>query len=290
MSILRKLVAVAVLPLALVALAEDDDDSAPEKDDDGEQTAEKSSAPEAGFAPYQTILDRKPFGPEPANFDPDAPPGSAAAAQGGGAAEDAEAERSAEEQQIVSSVRVSVLNVTPSGAVAVGFTDSSTQPPANYYLKVGEKRDAWEVKDADPSEQTVVLLKNGIEATLKVGEGVAADGNGKKKRPGPSPMRPVAQNNQAGKGGHVSAMERLRARRMRSAEDLKAEEERREAAAAEAKKNAAQAAAEREQQREALMQIQEELRRQREEREQREAQEKQQDGQQEVQQGEANDT
>ena len=103
-----------------------------------------------------------------------------------------------EEQQIVASVRVSVLNMTPAGAVAVGFTDSSVQPPKHYYLKVGDKSDIWEVKDADPAEQTVVLVKNGVEATLKVGEGTP-DGKGAK----------------AGKaGGGMLARNRLMAGRM----------------------------------------------------------------------------
>ena len=247
-----------------------------------EANNEGDAAPKAGAAagsfessPYQTILNRMPFGDPPPNFNPDALPGTAAAGAAAAGAE--EAQLSEDEQQIVSSVRVSILNVTPSGAVAVGFTDSSVQPAVNYYLKVGDKRDVWEVKMADPAEQTVVLVKNGIEATLKVGEGVA---EGDKKAKGGRPMLSsrglVRPGGQAGNNApQVSAMERLRARRMRSAEDLKAEEDRREAAAAEARKNAAQAAAEREQQREALMQIQEELRRQREEREQRAAQEAQ---------------
>lgn len=265
------LAAVPLLAFGQTA-ADDDDDGTPPKAD---------VAATDGFAPFQTILDRMPFGPLPPNFNPDAPPGTAMA--GAAAAGEGMAEITEDEQQIVSSVRVSILNVTPSGAVAVGFTDSSAQPPANYYMKVGEKRDVWEVKEADPSEQTVVLVKNGVEATLKVGEGVAG-GDKKAPRGGrmTPPTRPLmrAGGVEAGGGGtHVTAMERLRARRQKSVEDLKAEEARREAAAAEERKNAAQAAAEREQQREALMQIQEELRRQREEREQRaalEAQEKQQ--------------
>ena len=260
------LAAVPLLALGQEANDDDDDDATP-----------KAGAAADSFAPYQTILDRMPFGPLPPNFNPDAPPGTAAASAG--ATGEEEVQLTEDEQQIVSSVRVSILNVTPSGAVAVGFTDSAAQPPMNYYMKVGEKRDVWEVKEADPAEQTVVLVKNGVEATLKVGEGVAG---GDKKGKGARPMPMAMTRGQARMGGlqegnapHVSAMDRLRARRMRSVEDLKAEEARREAAAAEERKNAAQAAAEREQQREALMQIQEELRRQREEREQRAAQEAQ---------------
>ena len=275
MRLIWKVTMLAAVPLLVLGQEADGGDD----DDDATQKA----GAEEGLGPYETILKRMPFGPLPPNFNPDAPPGTAA---GPSAAENEEAQLTEDEQQIVSSVRVSILNVTPSGAVAVGFTDSAAQPPANYYMKVGEKRDVWEVKEADPAEQTVILVKNGVEATLKVGEGVA--GGDKKGRGGrPMPMArggmPRAGGSEpAGNGPHVSAMDRLRARRMRSVEDLKAEEARRAAAEAEERKNAAQAAAEREQQREALLQIQEELRRQREEREQRAAQEAQ-----EKQQGEA---
>ncbi len=271
MRLIWKMTMLAAVPLLVLgqeADGGDDDDDATPKADAG-----------AGLGQYETILKRMPFGPLPPNFNPDAPPGTAA---GSAAAENEEAQLTEDEQQIVSSVRVSILNVTPSGAIAVGFTDSAAQPPANYYMKVGEKRDVWEVKEADPAEQTVVLVKNGVEATLKVGEGVA--GGDKKAKAAARSMPSSPRGLMRAAGGpesrpHLSGMDRLRARRMRSVEDMKAEEDRREAAAAEARKNAAQAAAEREQQREALMQIQEELRRQREEREQRaaqEAQEKQQ--------------
>ena len=289
MSLARKLVLMAVVPLLAMGQSEPSEDEA----------VPGGSAPDEGFTPYQTILERMPFGPLPPNFNPDAPPGSASAASGadGGAGEVVQTE---EEQQIVASVRVSVLNMTPAGAVAVGFTDSSVQPPKHYYLKVGDKSDIWEVKDADPAEQTVVLVKNGVEATLKVGEGTP-DGKGAKAGKAGGGMlarnRPMAGRMAAGGGDgqwqdararHPSGLALLRDRRRRSLEDMKAEDARREAAAAQARKDAdqarkdaAQAAAEREQQREALLQIQEELRRQREEREQRaarEAQENQQQG------------
>jgi len=249
-------------------------------DDEDDATPPADATPNAasGFEQYKSILDRMPFGPLPPNFDPDAPPGTPAnAAIATKSAEELEEELSEDEQQIVASVRVSILNVTPSGVAAVGFTDSSAQPPMHYYMKVGEKRDIWEVKEADPAEQTVVLLKNGVEATLKVGEGVAA-GSGNKKKAAAHPPRVVARAGGRENNAPVprmSGMEQLRARRRRSAEDLQEEEARREAAREEARKDAAKAAAEREQQRAALLQIQEELRLQREERAQRVAQEAQ---------------
>ena len=275
MSFVRKLMVMAVVPWLAIGQSEPSEDGA----------ASGGSAPDEGFTPYQTILERMPFGPLPPNFNPDAPPGSASAA-GGADGEAGEVVQTEEEQQIVASVRVSVLNMTPAGAVAVGFTDSSVQPPKHYYLKVGDKSDIWEVKDADPAEQTVVLVKNGVEATLKVGEGTP-DGKGAKAGKAGGGMlarnRLMAGRMAAGGGDgqgqdararHPSGLALLRDRRRRSLEDMKAEDARREA-------GAAQAAAEREQQREALLQIQEELRRQREEREQRaarEAQENQQQG------------
>lgn len=288
MSFARKMMLLAIVPLLVLG-------QEAESGDEADKATPKVDMPE-GFAPYQTILDRLPFGPLPPNFNPDAPPGtppSPGNAAGSDGANASETELTEDEQQIVASVRVSILNVTPSGAAAVGFTDSSVQPPVHYYMKVGEKRDVWEVKDADPAEQTVVLLKNGVEATLKVGEGVAG-GDSKKKPPArtASPRALARASAREGGGGpapRMSAMERLRARRRQSDEDLKAEEARREAAAAEVRKNAAQAAAqaaqaaaEREQQREALLQIQEELRRQREEREQRAASEAQEKPQEEA--------
>ena len=285
MGFVRKLVLLVAVPM--MALGQTND----------EEQAE-APAPGNDFARYQTILERMPFGPEPPNFNPDAPPGSAAAAAAAAAANGEEEETLTEDvQQIVSAVRISVLNVTPSGAVAVGFTDSSVQPAANYYMKVGEKRDVWEVKEADPAEQTVVLVKNGVEAPLKVGEGAPPGGKGAKVsagagRPRMLPRHPQQQAAGNAPSGPQDPMARWRAQhanRRRSAEEMKAEEERREAAAAEARKEAAKAAAEREQQREALMQIQEELRRQREEKEQRAAQEAQERQQQETQSEEVNE-
>ena len=249
--------------------------------------------PADGFAPYQTILDRMPFGPVPPGFDPEAPPRGVAGAQGAaGEAGTLEAQQAEEETRLAAAVRVSVLNVTPSGAVAVGFTDSSAQPPVHYYLKVGETREAWHVKAADPAEQTVVLVKDGIEAELKVGEGTSGGGrsaetgrSGAARAHAPMTLQASKQDAAApaAAGRPLDLRERLRARRLRTIRDIQNED----AAAAKAKEAAAraeeerkaaaeQAAAERAQQREALMAIQEELRRTREAREAQEATKQQQ--------------
>ena len=239
------------------------------------------------FDRYQTIIDRKPFGPEPVNFDPEATPGSAAAnvaAEGEMTAE----QRTAEEQQLASNVRVSILNVSPAGVVKVGFTDSSANPAENYYLAVGASQNGWNVKSADPASESVTLVKDGVEVTVKLGE--TAGGGGKGGAAKQASARP-AGNRLAGRrlapleAGRVSGppqslggLARLRQRRMELAERervdaarkreadaaAKAEREEREAREAEEKQRAAE---ERAQQREALLQIQEQLRKQREERE-----------------------
>ncbi|MGN0847806.1 MAG: hypothetical protein ACI4RA_10545 [Kiritimatiellia bacterium] len=250
--------------------------------------AAESTPPEADkpadpkFERYRTIMDRMPFGPEPANFNPDAPGTAGAGAAGTGAMDPAAAEamKSQEEQQILASVRVSALNVTPSGKIAVGFVDSSKQPAGTYYLKVGETRDGWTVKSADARDMKVTLEKDGVEATLALGEG--SDGGQDAKKGGGNRLRPqLGQLNRAGllrartatadmpaANGGGSAFANLRARRAQKDAERREEAERQAAAAEQAKADRERAAAEREQQRMALLQIQEELRRQREAKEQ----------------------
>lgn len=259
--------------------------------EDADAAEKDRPSTDAGFERYRTIIDRKPFGPEPANFDPDAPGSRGGAAGGGGAVDPAaqEAMKAQEEQKIIASVRVSALNVTPSGKIAVGFTDASKQPSGTYYLKVGETRDGWTVKAADARAMKVTLEKDGVEATLGLGEG-SADGGKVKTVAGAAVRPPVGRLARAGllrpvalsasappgasaaPGGSIASLRARRAqkeaeaeaRRKAAAEQAQAE---REKAAAEREK----AAAEREQQLQQLQQIQEELRRNREERQQREA-------------------
>lgn len=257
------------------------------------QTATEGGATAADpkFERYRTIMDRMPFGPEPVNFNPDAPGGRGGGAGGGPEGGDPaaqEAMKSQEEQRILAAVRISALNVTPSGKIAVGFTDSSKQPAGNYYLKVGETRDGWTVKAADAREMKVTLARDGVEATLGLGEGSSEAGGGKDGKKGAGSLRakhthmaqaglmrpamaPVADEPAAG----GSAIANLRARRAQKDAERREEAARQAAAAEQAQadreKAAAErerAAAEREQQREALLQIQEELRRQREAKEQ----------------------
>ena len=275
------------LPLALLAEDEEPEAVVPSPDDDAE-TAETVTDP--GFERFKTILDRMPFGRPPPGFNPDAPGGSVDGKPG--TAEEAEAVAEAEasevEQQIISSVRVSMLNRTADGRVFVGFTDSSVQPAKNYMLELGEKREQceWQVVDADPDNRQVTLSKGGVEATLKVGGGAGSSDDKKAKdgeegekvaaRPGPfrgrmPPRAPVAESEEA-EDRKMSALDRVRARRQRNLEMQRAEMEQRRQADEQAKKEREQekkeremAAEERKAQLDQLMQIQEELRRQREE-------------------------
>jgi flagellar biosynthesis GTPase FlhF len=245
---------------------------------------------------YQTIVERKPFGPEPVNFNPEAAPGSAANAMGD-AGEMTQAQRTVEEQQLASSVRVSMINVTPSGAIAVGFTDSSVSPAENYYLIVGRSQNGWTLKSADPSTESVTLEKGGIDVTVKLGETSGGKGKGTRLSQANRPMTlqsrgetPAASSPEtalqaASKvpfGAPMGGLARLRMRRaeMRAKAQIEAEKkaqaaavaaaEREEREAREAEEKRARAereardAEEREQQREALRQIQEQLRKDRE--------------------------
>lgn len=300
---------VALLPAFLCA-AETDAGKSPAAEESTNAVPEAAEAPaDPNFERYRVILDRMPFGPEPANFNPDTP-GTRGGASAGEAGEldpaAQEAMKSQEEQKILATVRVSALNVTPSGKIAVGFTDSSKQPAGTYYLKVGESRDGWTVKSADAREMKATLEKDGVEATLGLGEGGDSGKDGKKGGKGAGGalrpqlgrlaqaglLRPAAAQAPGPQGGDAggSAIANLRARRAQKEAERKeeaarqaaaAEQERadREKAAAEREAERERAAAEREQQRETLLQIQEELRRQREAKEQQQNEEQQAAGQ-----------
>ena len=253
------------------------------------------------FERYQTIIDRKPFGPEPVNFNPEAAPGSAEAAAAAGA-EMTEEQRTAEEQQLAASVRVSMINVTPSGAVAVGFTDTSVNPPENYYLVAGRSQNGWTVKSADPATEMVELEKGGVDVKVKLGETVGG-GNAKGAKPRRA-ARPMTLQSRGGIPAHspqsadaasvpekpngaprLGGLARLRQRRAemrakaqeeaakKAEADAVAAAEREERAEREAEEKRQRAereardAEERAQQREALRQIQEQLRKEREARE-----------------------
>ncbi len=133
--------------------------------------------PDAKYAPppfekYQVILDRMPFGPLPANFDPNG--------DNQPTAEEIKTEQEllAEQQQLAKQVRMSCVNISPGGEVMVGFTDLSDKTPKNLYLAVGESRDGWTIKDANYDKEWAKLEKDGVEIKLKLGKGLVSNGSG----------------------------------------------------------------------------------------------------------------
>jgi len=111
------------------------------------------------FATYQPILERMPFGSIPditvsLTNTPDARAEAAAKAS------------------LAQKIHMSAMRVAPDGRVAVGFTDLSTKPPANYYLRVGESEGGWTILDADYEDETAKIAKDGIEVDLKYGKGL----------------------------------------------------------------------------------------------------------------------
>lgn len=229
---------------------------------------------------YQPIIDRSMFGRPPPGFDPTKPSSEVSKS-------DTKTQDELQAQaNIKTAIRFSAINVTPEGSTAVGFTDSSdAKNPVHYYLKVGESRNGWLVKDADPVKATMTIAKDDVEVMLSIGGNSAqADASVKGNTPRAlggsgllSRRTGLATSQQPG-----TPLSSLRGRRL-----LREQQRQADAAEAEAKKEAeaqrqaeaqrreeeerAQRAAEREEQRTQLLQIQEELRKAREARAAQEA-------------------
>ena len=229
---------------------------------------------------YQSIIDRQMFGQPPPNFDPTKPPSQVQK----GASDEKELTR--EQEAVKSSIHFSAINVTPSGDVAVGFTDNSdSKLPVHYYLKVGEERNGWKVLEADPIKATMKVAKGDIEVALDLGAN-SAKGGGSTARAGVNAAPAIAANRRAGllgggfkrpwSGGAepragmlgASLRERRALREQARAEEAAKEKEleaRRQAEAAEKEKEReAQRQAEREEQRRELQLLKDELKAQRE--------------------------
>lgn len=214
---------------------------------------------------YQSIVDRQMFGAPPPGFDPTVPPSEVSKSD---AAADEE-QLTKEQEQIKSAIHFSVINVTPNGETAVGFTDNGdSKNPVHYYLKVGESRNGWLVKEADPVKATMTIAKGAVEVSLSIG-GNSAKQNAADKDGASSARRPVMASRDGIALGSLRGrrMMRERQREAVAAEEAKriAEEKaRREEDKRIEEEEKAQRAAELAEQREQLMQIQEELRKQRE--------------------------
>ena len=213
---------------------------------------------------YQSIIDRQMFGPLPPGFDPTKSPNEV---QKSSSKE--EKQLTQEQEKLQSSIHFSVINVTPEGTTAVGFTDNSDpKAPVHYYLKVGEKRNGWEVKEADPNKASMTIAKGDIEVSLTLGGNSAKDG-GTSRAGGAAPV--VTTPGVARRPGLLGGGS-LRARRMQRQQEAQAAaaKQKEEQAAKDAERQAQaeadkqQREAERAEQRQQLLAIQEELKRVRE--------------------------
>jgi len=220
------------------------------------------------FDRYQSIVDRQMFGPLPPGFDPTKMPSEVSKTE--------QKQLTQEQEKLQSSIHFSVINVTPEGVTAVGFTDNTDpKAPVHYYLKVGEKRNGWEVKEADAAAATMTIAKGDIEVSLSLG-GNSAKNAGATTRAGNASAAASGRTlgtapggKSAVLGGSLAARRRMRAQlaqeeKAKAAAAAAEREEERQAQAAEEK---AQREAERAEQRQQLQAIQEELKRVREEKE-----------------------
>ncbi len=172
------------------------------------------------FADYQTVIDRQMFGAPPKGFDPSKMPSDVAKANS-----KAEQEKSKAEEKIRRAIRFSVLNVTADGEVMVGFTDQrDAKNPLNYYMKVGETRNGWTVKDADRTEATMTIVdEEGIEVSLRLGGDSASD---------PQSVKALAENkavsnaNAAPPTAGAPRLLSMRARRMAKEREREAQDAR----------------------------------------------------------------
>lgn len=214
------------------------------------------------FDRYQSIIDRQMFGPLPPGFDPTKSPNEVQKSSV------SEKELTQEQEKIQSAIHFSVINVTPDGATVVGFTDNSDpKVPRHYYLKVGESRDNWTVKEADPQKATMTIAKGDIEVTLSLGGNSAKGGATTRAGDGAQLGINARRAGSAGLLGNTLSQRRRRRQMEAAAEQAKVEEAAREKEAerqALAEQEKQQREAERAEQRQQLMAMQEELKRMRE--------------------------
>ena len=218
---------------------------------------------------YQSIIDRQMFGPLPPGFDPTKSPNEVQKTSG-----KEERQLTQEQEKLQSSIHFSVINVTPEGATAVGFTDNSDpKAPVHYYLKVGEKRNGWEVKEADANNASMTIAKGDIEVSLSLGGNSAKDGGTSRvggAAPASTSSGAARRPGLLGGGGLLGVSQRARRLQRKQEEAAAMAKQREEQAAKDAERQAQaeqekqQREAERAEQRQQLLAIQEELKRVRE--------------------------
>ena len=126
-----------------------------------------AAALDDGFAPYQTIINRNPFGCASGN----AALATATNARGaeGGLEAPVNPELEKEMERLRASVRVCALNAPPGAEQVVGFTDTTQNPPRNYLLAQGQTKDGWTVVSIDAASRRTVLSHGGISVPLYLG-------------------------------------------------------------------------------------------------------------------------
>lgn len=244
------------------------------------------------FARYQTIIDRQPFGQPPPGFNPQQM--ASEVTKGGAAA--AGAELTAQQQELQKVVGFSVLNLSGDDCWVGISVPSAGDPkvPSHYYMKVGDTRDGWFVKSADPIKKTAVIVKDDVELELTLGTpfsggaGANAKGAAAKTARTAGPSAPVVRSGLLARRGAdqldgaaaaPTSFVGRRARRNAEVAALAAEmaardaeqKAREEEAKARAEEERAAREAERAEQRQQLMDIREELRKSREEKEKQRA-------------------
>ncbi len=126
-----------------------------------------AAALDDGFAPYQTIVDRNPFGCASGNA---ALAASAQDAEGADVSETASnPELEKEIERLRASVRVCAVNAPPGAEPMVGFTDTTQNPPKNYLLTQGQTKDGWTVVSIDAASRQTVLSHGGVTVPLYLG-------------------------------------------------------------------------------------------------------------------------
>ncbi len=131
-------------------------------------------AGDAGFEPYQPIIERMPFGRPAAELNANAAEMRAQAEDDGQGVQDEPAfdpEQEKIAEDICATVRVCALNVPPGGEPVVGFTDAAYTPPRSHLLAQGQNADGWTVLEIDAASCRAVLEREGVAVSFRLGGG-----------------------------------------------------------------------------------------------------------------------
>ena len=126
-----------------------------------------AAALDDGFAPYQTIIDRNPFGCASGNAALATPANARVAEAGFEGSVNPGLEK--EMERLRASVRVCAMNAPPGTEQMVGFTDTAQNPPKNYLLAQGQTKDGWTVVSIDAASRRTVLSHGGVSVPLYLG-------------------------------------------------------------------------------------------------------------------------